>query len=93
MVVKMDVFEIGDVYIDFPFERVKFRFEHATRKVYRRFYGEPEDEIPHNSNLYHEAISFSRYCCGGETSGLGVENARYSVDKTGTAGSDRHGDC
>ncbi len=55
--VLMDVFMKGDVYIDYPPEDVKFRFEHATRKVYRRFYGEPEDEIPHNSNLYHEAIS------------------------------------
>jgi hypothetical protein len=44
--VLMDVFMKGDVYIDYPPEDVKFRFEHATRKVYRRFYGAPEDEDP-----------------------------------------------
>ncbi len=55
--VMMDAFLKGDVYIDFPYEKAKFRFEKDTRKVYRRFYGKPEDEIPHSSNLYNEAIS------------------------------------
>ena len=54
--VMMDAFLKGDVYIDFPYEKAKFRFEKDTRKVYRRFYGEPENEIPHSSNLYNEAI-------------------------------------
>ena len=54
--VMMDAFLEGDVYIDFPYEKAKFRFEKDTRKVYRRFYGESEDEIPHSSNLYNEAI-------------------------------------
>jgi hypothetical protein len=56
MVVKMDVFEIGDVYIDFPFERAKFRFNKATHKVYLRFYGEGEDEVPWSHELFREAI-------------------------------------
>lgn len=47
----------GDVYIDYPFEDAKFRWEPETEKVYRRFYGEPEIEIPHASKLFHEAIS------------------------------------
>ncbi len=47
----------GDVYIDYPYEDAKFRFERATLKVFRRFYGEPETEIPHDSELYHEARS------------------------------------
>ncbi len=55
--VMMDAFLEGDVYIDFPYEKAKFRFEKDTRKVYRRFYGEPEAEIPPSSNLYNEAIS------------------------------------
>ncbi len=58
--VMMDAFLKGDVYIDFPYEKAKFRFEKDTRKVYRRFYGKPEDEIPHSSHLYNEAI------CAGE---------------------------
>ncbi len=52
----MDAFIEGDVYIDFPYERAKFRYEKATKKVYRRFYGESEDEIPPSSNLYNQAI-------------------------------------
>ena len=47
----------GDVYLDYPYEDAKFRFEKATNKIYRRFYGEPEMEIPESSNLYNEAIS------------------------------------
>ncbi len=46
-----------DVYLDYPFEDVKFRWEKQTQKVYRRFYGEPEMQISHTSNLYHNAIS------------------------------------
>jgi hypothetical protein len=52
----MDAFLKGDVYIDFPYERAKFRYEKDTGKVYRRFYGETEDEIPPSSNLYNQAI-------------------------------------
>jgi hypothetical protein len=55
--VLMDQFIKGDVYIDYPPEDVKFRFEHATRRVFRRFYGEAEREMAPDSNLYHEAIS------------------------------------
>jgi hypothetical protein len=55
--VSLDAFQAGDVYIDFPYEDVKFRFEKRTRKVYGRFYGKPEHEIDPKSVLYHEAIS------------------------------------
>lgn len=55
--VTADAFVQGDVYIDYPYEEAKFRFERATLKVYRRFYGEPEMEIPHDSKLYHDAQS------------------------------------
>ena len=55
--VSLDAFRAGDVYIDFPFEDVKFRYENKTGKVYRRFYGEPEMEIEPSSVLYHDAIS------------------------------------
>ena len=52
----MDVFIKGDVYIDYPFEAVKFRYDKKSGKVYRRFYGEAEEEIPHSSDLYNQAI-------------------------------------
>jgi len=47
----------GDVYIDYPYENAKFRYERATLKVYRYFYGEPEMEIDSSSHLYMDAIS------------------------------------
>ena len=52
----LDVFIKGDVYIDYPFEAVKFRYDKKSGKVYRRFYGEAEEEIPHSSDLYNQAI-------------------------------------
>ncbi len=55
--VTTEAFLNGDVYIDYPYEDAKFRWEEETKKVYRRFYGEPEIEIDPTSNLYHEAIS------------------------------------
>lgn len=55
--VTADAFNEGDVYIDYPYERAKFRWELETKRVYRRFYGEQEVEIPHSSKLFHEAQS------------------------------------
>jgi hypothetical protein len=67
--VTLEAFERGDIYIDYPYEDAKFRWERGTRRVYRRFYGEPEVEIDPSSKLYHEAISGGwwidreEYCC------------------------------
>jgi hypothetical protein len=56
--VLLDVFREGhDVYIDHAFEDVMFRWEHQTRRVFRKFYGQQEVEIDHTSNLFREAIS------------------------------------
>jgi hypothetical protein len=55
--VSLDAFQKGDVYIDFPFEDAKFRFEKETGRVFRRFYGQPEKEIDPKSTLFNEAIS------------------------------------
>jgi hypothetical protein len=55
--VTLQAFVAGDVYIDYPYEDAKFRYEKATGKVYRRFYGETEFEIDPTSELYHEGIS------------------------------------
>jgi hypothetical protein len=49
-------FRERDLYIDFPYERAKFRWEKDTEKAYRRFYGEEEVEIPQTSKLFEEAI-------------------------------------
>ncbi len=55
--VAMKAFIEGDVYIDYPYEDVKFSFEREAGKVYRRWYGESEMEIPYDSELYNESHS------------------------------------
>lgn len=47
----------GDVYIDYPYEKARFRYERATLNVYRYFYGEPEMAIDSSSTLYMDAKS------------------------------------
>jgi hypothetical protein len=56
--VRLEAFQAGcDVYLDYRFEDVMFRYEHQTGKVYRKFYGKAEVEIDRASKLFHEAIS------------------------------------
>jgi len=47
-----------DVYIDFPFEEVMYRWDHLTRKAYVKFYGSSEspDPVPHDNQLFNEAL-------------------------------------
>jgi hypothetical protein len=56
----LDAMQVGDVYIDFPYEDAKLRWERATGDVYRRFYGHPEDKVERSSDLFHQAISAGR---------------------------------
>jgi hypothetical protein len=52
-------FEQGDVYIDYSFEKVMFRYAFATGRCFRKFYGESEeDEVPYDNGLLNEAIRF-----------------------------------
>lgn len=50
MSISNDAFDTGDVYIDYSFERARFRYDKPARKVYLRFYGEGEDEVPMSTN-------------------------------------------
>ncbi len=50
-------FRKRDIYIDFPYEDSKFRWEKETGKVYRRHYGKRETEIDHTSNYFNEVNS------------------------------------
>jgi len=56
MLISSEDFRTRDIYIDYPFEKAKFRWEKETRKVFRRFRGEQETEISHQSDLYNQAI-------------------------------------
>ena len=54
--VKLELFGKGDVYIDYPFEDMKFRFEKASNKVFVRCYGKREVEIDRGNAHFNEAI-------------------------------------
>lgn len=53
-------FRESDIFIDYPFEEVMFRWECNLEKIYRKFYGSDEEieSIPHDNNLYNEALRF-----------------------------------
>lgn len=54
--VKLELFRKGDVYIDYPFEDMKFRFDKAANKVFVRCYGKKEVEIDQSNEHFNEAI-------------------------------------
>ncbi len=54
--VKLELFRKGDVYIDYPFEDMKFRFDKASNKVFVRCYGKKEVEIDQSNEHFNEAI-------------------------------------
>ena len=54
---KLELFRKGDIYMDYPFEDMKFRFDKASNKVFVRFYGKPEVEIDQSNEHFNEAIS------------------------------------
>ena len=53
----LDLFQKGDVYLDYPFEEMKFRFDKAQNKVFCRLYSKPEVEIKQSDSHFNEAIS------------------------------------
>jgi hypothetical protein len=48
-------FRTRDIYIDYPFDNFKFRWDMATEKVYRRGYGKQEEEIHHSNDTFNQA--------------------------------------
>lgn len=56
MAIKSELFAKGDVYIDYPQEDVMFHFDHASGKIFRKFYGSPkESEVSHSSSIFAES--------------------------------------
>ena len=53
----LELFHKGDVFLDYPYEEIQFRFEKATNKVFARRYGEAEVEIKQSNAHFNEAIS------------------------------------
>lgn len=52
------VFSEKDVYIDYPFESVMYRWDYKERKTYVKFYGEQECPVPvpHDNRLFNDAL-------------------------------------
>lgn len=52
-------FRIRDIFIDYEYEEVMFRFELSTRRFFKKFYGESkETEVPYNNRMLNDAIRF-----------------------------------
>lgn len=49
-----------DIYVDYPFENVMFRWSCSEKNIYRKFYGENEfiDPVPHDNKLFNNALCF-----------------------------------
>lgn len=50
-------FQTRDIYIDYPFDNFKFRWDMQTEKVFRRRYGDKEEEVHHSNDTFNQAIS------------------------------------
>lgn len=55
--VSLEEFRKGDVYLGDDYEDMRYRYEHATNKVFVRSGNYPEVEIPHSNRLFNEAVS------------------------------------
>lgn len=59
---KGTLFAVGDVFIDYPFEMVMFRWDSAEKKIYKKFYGKKEtpEPVPYDNRLFNEALLSGR---------------------------------
>ncbi len=56
---KADFFANDDVFIEYEFEDVMFRWDAKEKKIYRKFKDEDvEHEVPHDSKLFSDATLF-----------------------------------
>jgi hypothetical protein len=57
---KGELFDKQDVYIDYDFEEVMYRYDLKTRKRYVKFYGKEESPyvVPHDNRLYNDALLY-----------------------------------
>lgn len=62
MGINFDDFVTRDIYIDYDFEEVTYRWDHQAKAVYLKFYGKPEktDPVPQDNRLYVDALRFGR---------------------------------
>ncbi len=55
---KGEQFRHQDIFIDYDFEQVMFRWDYIEKKIYRKFYGKAEDlsSVPHDNRLFNDAL-------------------------------------
>ena len=64
-----DQFRDRDIFITYDFEDVMFRYEYATRRFFRKFFGESKEvEVPHDNRLLNDAMRF-----GDETNAMSYQ--------------------
>jgi len=57
MGIPKEQFKDRDVFIDYDYEDVMFRYDYATRSFYRKFYGESEEnEVLYDNGLLNDAM-------------------------------------
>jgi hypothetical protein len=54
-------FSNEDIFIDYSYEEVTYRWDHHSKLIFVRFYGNEESSqpVPHDNRLFNEAL-----CCG-----------------------------
>jgi hypothetical protein len=59
-IISPERFSKEDIYLDYDFEEVMFRYDHKTKNIYRKFYEQEEhtDIIPSSNRLYCDARRF-----------------------------------
>jgi hypothetical protein len=57
---KSERFAREDIFVDYAFEQVMFRWDHLEKKNYRKFYGKSEnlEPIPQANRLLNDAFLF-----------------------------------
>lgn len=59
---KGEHFATRDIYLDYDFEEVTYRWDHRQTRLHVRFYGEAESPaaVPHDNRLFNDALRFGR---------------------------------
>jgi hypothetical protein len=54
------MFNLKDIYVDYPFEEVMYRWSCEEKRIYVKFYGEEEknDPVPQDNRLYNDALLY-----------------------------------
>ena len=53
-------FKEREIFVDYPFEEVMFRWDHLQQPAFRKFYGESESKNPvsHENRLFNDALLY-----------------------------------